>query len=1165
MRKMTSVLTLMLLAATALATQHTPAPDATTGVTVIDGSWGNTTLECTVGAFDSEAIQINGDLYHAITLPGQPRLQQTGAPALPHLAVSIVIPDNAATGLQILETEFTDYPGLRPEPSKGVITRDIDPATVPWSFGPEYDTIAFPATTANLDSPYILRDFRGQVVHFQPFIWLPELNTLRVYSRIVVAVETEGRGTMNVIDRSSLPTAVDGEFLNIYRKQFINFDGREDRYTPLEEVGGLLIITTDAFHAEVEPLADWKMQKGIPTEIVDLSTIGYNSSQVMSFVQTYYNNNDLTFLLLVGDAEDLPTPYASGGSSDPSYSLLAGGDSYPDIFVGRFSGETPTQVATMVQRTIEYERDASPATWYHKGVGIASNQGPGDDGEYDNVHMDNIRADLLGYTYSEVDQIYDPSANATMVANALNNGRSIINYTGHGSSTSWSSSGFSISHINTLVNDNMLPFIQSVACVNGQFEGRTCFAEAWMRATNAGVPTGAIGIYASSINQSWNSPMCGQDEMIDLLVADEKNSYGGICFNGSMQMMDEYGDDGENMFNTWHIFGDPSIQLRTDSPAALNVTHAGSMFPTAEGYLVNCGGVAGALCSLWDDGVIYGSAVADGSGLASIPMGATPAVGTDLTLTVTAYNYQTYQGTVTVIAPEGAWVSFSDVTINDTDGELNPGETPWLIIEVLNSGVDPASDVTVTIETSDIYVSVVDGTEFYGDIEAGATAEVFNGFRITAMPTLPDGHPVQFTLTASTPARELWESGFTLLGSAPPTIEVSPASFNVMLDPDATTTEELSIANVGYGELSYSIQYSTDNDRTTVPDITLGKGEPDPRDGVLSHDRDQGGPDGYGYLWIDSDEPGGPNYSWIEISGVGTVPGSGDDGNYGPFPLGFDFDFYGVSYSAVRICTNGFISFTSTSTTYTNQGIPNSSAPNCLIAPFWDDLNPSTGGTIYYYADAANQRFIVEWDGVNHYYDSNPETFQIILNYDGTILYQYETVTTNSGCTVGIENHAGSDGLQIAFNADYLHSNMAILFTDNLADPWLEVTPTSGTVPGGNSDLLDVIFNATDLEVGVYTGSITVTSNDPSDDTIVIPVTLEVGGTPLQPVDDLEITIMGIYGNLTWSAVEGATLYRVYESDEPFGPWTLIGSTSNNNWALPLEGNKHFYQVTANN
>ena len=59
-------------------------------------------------------------------------------------------------------------------------------------------------------------------------------------------------------------------------------------------------------------------------------------------------------------------------------------------------------------------------------------------------------------------------------------------------------------------------FLQVIS-VNGNFKNTTCFAESWLRATNNGVPTGAIAFLGSTINQSWNPPMCAQDEMNDIL------------------------------------------------------------------------------------------------------------------------------------------------------------------------------------------------------------------------------------------------------------------------------------------------------------------------------------------------------------------------------------------------------------------------------------------------------------------------------------------------------------------------------------------------------------------------------------------------------------------------------------------------------------------------
>ncbi|MFH1011737.1 MAG: C25 family cysteine peptidase, partial [bacterium] len=300
--------------------------------------------------------------------------------------------------------------------------------------------------------------------------------------------------------------------------------------------------------------------------------------------------------------------------------------------------------------TVEYERDASSGNrWYDNGTGIASAEGPGHFGEYDYQHMNLIRNDLLAFTYTLVDQIYDPGATASQVTTALNGGRSIVNYCGHGSQTAWGTTGFSNTHVNALVNDNMLPFIISVACQNGNFASGTCFAEAWLRAMHGTEPSGALATYMSSIDQSWNPPMDAQDEAVDLLRVQSKTTFGGICFNGSCKMIDINGSGGVSMFNTWHIFGDPSVQLRTGPALAMSVSHAAGIALDATTFDVTVSEVVGALCALSNHGTLFGAAYTDATGSAVVPIEGTLPEGETVKLTVTAFNKITYLADVFVM------------------------------------------------------------------------------------------------------------------------------------------------------------------------------------------------------------------------------------------------------------------------------------------------------------------------------------------------------------------------------------------------------------------------------------------------------------------------------------------------------------------------------------
>jgi len=586
----------------------------------------------TISGLSMKHVLINEGEYTRVTLAGESNTMMKGFPDIPNICRSIIIPDGAEMAFRIINANYKEYHNILIVPSKGVIPRSITPEAVSYEFGEIYrmDTW-FPEKVVELGDPYLLRDFRGLVLKVYPVQYNPFTKNLRVYSDITFEVFPITHDEITVYSPGEPFTSLDQDFLSIYRHHFVNYP--MGRYALVGEQGTMLVITYDGFWDEMLPFVQWKNMKGIPTEMVNVSTIG-TASNIKNYITDYYTNHGLTFVLLVGDAAQVPSLMVNGYPSDPSYSYIVGADHYPDVFVGRFSAETAAQVETQVQRSTDYEKyPQMNGEWYQKGAGVASSQGPGDDGEYDWEHMRTIRTDLLDFNYSMVDELYDGShggedasgnPSSSMVASVVNAGRGLINYCGHGSVTSWSTSGFSNSDVNALLNVGCLPFICSVACYNGRFDSGTCFAEAWLRATLNGEPTGAVAVFMSSKSQGWDPPMDAQDEIVDILVGsysdNKKNTFGGLMFSGCMHMNDMYGYDGSVETDAWHVFGDPSLQVWTHAPDSMIVEHDPLVFLGSSSFSVVVEGVENALCAISSNGSLLGYAYTDSFGQAVIPL-----------------------------------------------------------------------------------------------------------------------------------------------------------------------------------------------------------------------------------------------------------------------------------------------------------------------------------------------------------------------------------------------------------------------------------------------------------------------------------------------------------------------------------------------------------------
>ncbi|MGZ4056322.1 MAG: T9SS type A sorting domain-containing protein [Bacteroidia bacterium] len=197
------------------------------------------------------------------------------------------------------------------------------------------------------------------------------------------------------------------------------------------------------------------------------------------------------------------------------------------------------------------------------------------------------------------------------------------------------------------------------------------------------------------------------------------------------------------------------------------------------------------------------------------------------------------------------------------------------------------------------------------------------------------------------------------------------------------------------------------------------------------HAQTMGGPDTYGYIWRDSNDPLGQPYNWIDIlplPGAQKVRFLADDNTVGSFPIGFPFHYYWYDVTQFWVGSNGYIGFANGQLSSPFPMIPSTSGPENFLAAQASDLlfDISNSAECWRYTNPAQDTLIVSWLNVP-FYDatSTPgignNTFQIILSaVDSSITYQYKVQTgapaTGVSSVIGIENISGGIGLQHSFN-----------------------------------------------------------------------------------------------------------------------------------------------------
>ncbi len=554
---------------------------------LIQASVGNNiaTIEYELDDFEINTIKENGETFSTINLESvTSKLLEKGKPALPVDAVSIDLGDWIDIKIIIDSITYKTIKVLPPFPSKGNITRNINPTSIkPLKDDIYKSDIWYPSSNVIASNQYLIRDLSGVAVQIYPFQYNGMKEELRIAEKIVFSIIGTQKGRIrNNKDHNSKT------FNNIFKNNFINYNSRANGVTDGDK---MIVITPLKYKEAVSDFIKWKNQKGFNTTVhIYPDETGTDGKQIKNFLKDKYTNEKISYVMIIGDDQDVPSyrywvpdflrygePYDSIVPADPHLVMVSGDDDYADLIIGRITADNEEEVKTVLNKTIKYEKYPDPnGKWYEKTIAAASNEGsPIKDMEW---MKDSVIPELKSYGYNVLGEIYQGEGKTVSeLSGYLNEGASLFNFNAHGEFDgfgfyeNWKPADFwfTSEHVKKLTNGDKLPIVIPLACNIGQYAHREGVAEHWIEHPNGG----AIAILASTPIMDWHPCQRALVEINRLITKEAYNTFGAYFYNGEVKMIDEHTAFARKTANTWVYLGDPTLQIFSKTPTKMDFSY----------------------------------------------------------------------------------------------------------------------------------------------------------------------------------------------------------------------------------------------------------------------------------------------------------------------------------------------------------------------------------------------------------------------------------------------------------------------------------------------------------------------------------------------------------------------------------------------------------------
>ncbi len=440
-------------------------------------------------------------------------------------------------------------------------------------------------------------------------------------------------------------------------------------------------------------------------------------------LQNLLNNReaDLKYALIFGDIEHVPSKTATHlteGVTDHYYRAIDTNDydsdiNGPDIGVGRLTVKSEADLSVVVNKMIRYQKgEFADESWLNGIAFIATDDRYTVAEGSHNYAVDNYTANR-GYmgVFPEARQVGGDKLYAityevsdSTVVQTMNLGRTIINYSGHGSKTSWAGPNISQANVRSLDHGSATPFVISNACITGQFTIDESYAETWIKHAS-----GAIMFWGSMDSSYWDEDDIMEKAMYDGIFRDSYRHFNKITQNALSAVWQYYGGENRSKYywETYVTFGDPSIRLRTTAhqTATINGPEVVPFGMDNADYTVvdeNNNPMVGVRVTLsYEDGTFIDWGMTDENGAVQLNLESDTSGRTKLIVTIYGDNLQMQKKEIQMIFPDSPFFVFSNFSLNGrVDGTVYPME------EVnINFSVKNVSPVATTGGRVDIVVT----------------------------------------------------------------------------------------------------------------------------------------------------------------------------------------------------------------------------------------------------------------------------------------------------------------------------------------------------------------------------------------------------------------------------------------------------------------------------